>query len=154
MSYKNNRRPLLLPLGWLPNKFCSLTALKTALDCVLMFLLTYYCIDCMAAKTYICVLIFPLHSFHSIKQAQTLPPNRRMLLSHLNAPGNCVIRNLCSLQRSTLIWLLRLAIFSFCFVLLCLSPPPQYNIHIHFSLEMTIVINIPCVAAPSILWNI
>lgn len=128
MSSKNNRRPLLLSLGFLPNKFCSLTALMSALDCVLMFLPTYYCIDRVAAKTWICVLIFPLHSFHSIEQAHKFLPNRRMLLSHAGAPGSSVTGNLFSLYRNTISWLPRLAFFCLSpLVLLCFSAPSEYN---------------------------
>lgn len=69
---------------------------------LIVFWCFFYCIDHVAAKTWICVLIFPLHSFHSIKQAHKLTPNRRMLLSHAGAPGTSVTGNLFSLYKTQL----------------------------------------------------
>lgn len=112
----------------MPNELCSLIALRTGLDCVLKFLPIYYCSDFMAAKTFICDLIFPLHSFHSIKHAHKLPQNRRTLLSHRGALGNCVVWNIFFFKAHT-------------YLSLCATPLffLQCNTQIHTGIEINIV---------------
>lgn len=157
MSPKNNRRPLLISLGWLPNKFCSLTALKAALDCVLMFQITYYCIDCMTAKIHITILIFPLYSFHSIKQAQTSTEQENAFKPQWFSWEWCHNKPLFSLKKHTYFavetchFCLSVLCLKFCFLSSypwksCTLSSCQGNYHCKGIF--------PSMAAPSILWNI
>lgn len=50
-------------LFWLTAQWILHSDTEGSLNCVLMFSPTYYCIDLMAAKTYICDLIFLQHFF-------------------------------------------------------------------------------------------
>lgn len=57
-------------LFWLTAQSILHSDTEGSFDCVLMFSPTYYCIDLMAAKTYICDLIF-LQQFFPLNQTCT-----------------------------------------------------------------------------------
>lgn len=132
MSSENNRRPLLLSLGFLPNKFRSLTALKTALDCVLMFLLLYWPRGSqnMDLCSHFSPALLPLNQAGT----QTSTQQENAFKPCWCPWDQCHRKSLFSVQ-NTISWLLRLAFF---YLLFCFASPHPQNIAALLSLLMEI----------------